>query len=175
MHEKTNCEKLFVLGAAKRKAKRKPTVTSLMPSRAQVTTDARVHPYSLMQPVCRPQPSPPRRVEFHGGAYRYVTSIPQYCVQYQAYSIKNESDVKPPVYKAFCKGNTLIEVYSPSVGRGFNPRYNSLLIEPTVQAFLPPVTGLNTTMSAAMADLHTFHHMAIEFNIPELDIVTVKE
>jgi hypothetical protein len=78
----------------------------------------------------------------------------------------NVNDSKPPVYKAFFKGNTLIEVYSPAVGRGFNPRYNSLLIEPTVQAFLPPITGLNTVMSAAMADLHVFRHMAIEFNIP---------
>jgi hypothetical protein len=159
--------KLFFLGASKRKAKRKPTVTSLMPSRAQVTTDARVHPYSLMQPAYRPQPSPSSNVEMHGGGY-YLTPVPQYCVQYQRYSMQsgNVNDSKPPVYKAFFKGNTLIEVYSPAVGRGFNPRYNSLLIEPTVQAFLPPITGLNTVMSAAMADLHVFRHMAIEFNIP---------
>ena len=135
-----------------------------MPSRAQVTTDARVHPYTFMQPACRPQPTPQSRIEMHANGGYYLTSIPQYCVQYQRYSIQN--DIKPPVYTAFYKGNTLIEVYSPTAGRGFNPRYNSLLIEPTVQAFLPPITGLNTTMADAMADLHTFHHMAIEFNIP---------
>ena len=137
-----------------------------MPSRAQVTTDARVHPYTLMHPTCMPPPPPhPSRVGMHGGPL-YVTPIPQYCVQYQPYTMKNEDELKPPVYQAFVKGNTLFEVYSPCVGRGFNPRYNSLLIEPTVQAFLPPITGLNTTMSAIMADQHTFHHMAVQFNIP---------
>ena len=137
-----------------------------MPNRAKVTTDARIHPYNFLHPVCTPISHPSNRVKMNVGGY-YMTSLP-YCVQYPACNIKRENinDLKPPVYAAFCKGNTLFEVYSPSVGRGFNPRYNSLLIEPTVQAFLPPITGLNTTMSEAMADLNTFRQMAVEFNIP---------
>ena len=132
-----------------------------MPSRAHVTTDARVHPYTFMQPACRPQPT---AIDMHG---YYFPSIPaQYCVQYQRYGIRNEQHMKPPIYTAFYKGAKLVEVYSPTAGRGFNPRYNSLLIEPSVQAFLPPITGLNTTLADAMADLHNFHHMAVEFNIP---------
>ena len=161
-----------------------------MPNRAQTTKHARVEPtmvqamtpvqprrpaepmrptvaqpYTLMHPACGQQPSPAARVD--GGPY-YMTSLPQYCLPYQRYGNNGENmnDSKQPVYTSFYKGSTLVEIYSPSVGRGFNPRYNSMLIEPTVQPFLPHITGLSTTISEAMADLHTFHQMAVEFRVP---------
>lgn len=140
-------------------------MTSLLPTRAQVTTDARVYPYTHLQPACNQQARHLSTVQTQGGAY-LLTRIPHHYFHHQ--TCESLEDSEPPVYTAFYKGKTLVETYSPRVGRGFNPRYNSQLIEPTIQPFLPPITGASTTMAAAMADLHTFRQMAIEFNIPNV-------
>lgn len=153
----------FFLGVSKRKARKKPTVTSLMPNRTHLTNDARVHlnatagvvPSPLYQSMNLGRRGALFGQNYHVSSVRYV----------------NRDDSRPPVYSAYVQGDKLIEVYCPTVGRGFNPRYNSLLIEPDVQLFLPRITGVSTSMSEAMEDLYTFHRIATEFTIPPINIV----
>lgn len=70
-------------------------------------------------------------------------------------------------YSTFCNGKTIVEVYSPTVGRGFNPRFNSLLIEPTMKPYLPAITGQPQAMNPPQAEKEAFMQLAIGFDVPK--------
>lgn len=117
----------------------------------------------------------PARVDMYPNVEPYFTPAARtYSFQYKART--NEYNVnlgdsgdksQHSAYSAFCNGKTLIEVYSPTVGRGFNPRYNSLLIEPTVEPYVPPLTGQPRGISPVQDEMQAFLYVAVEFNIPK--------
>lgn len=114
----------------------------------------------------------PRKVEnwYANIEPHYTTAIqhkPDCSLQYKTECIKDNIPGRQSAYSAFCNGGTIVEVYSPVVGRGFNPRFNSLLIEPTMKPYLPAITGQPQAMTSPQAEKEAFMHLAIGFDVPK--------